>query len=79
MRIVIIATPTSIDNKTTKVNRLREDKFFVVFLLGFCFVVGLCFIIFVKLRMFLISKNLVIIFKLNTILLIKIYRFYQTQ
>jgi hypothetical protein len=34
----MVATPTSIDNKTTKVKRLREDKFSVFFLffnLGF--------------------------------------------
>jgi hypothetical protein len=28
-------TPTSIDNKTTKVKRLKEDRFCVFFCLGF--------------------------------------------
>jgi hypothetical protein len=42
-------TLASIDNKRTKVERLREDKFcvfFCFFLFGFCFVVGPFFIYF---------------------------------
>jgi hypothetical protein len=70
-------TPTSIDNKTTKVKRLREDKFCVFFaflLFGFCFMVGPFFYTFVKPRKKFISKNLIIIFKLRTI-----ESFYYTQ
>jgi hypothetical protein len=63
-----IATPTSTYNKTTKVKRPREDRFclFAFLLFEFCFVVGL-FHAFVKLRKFFITKNLVLIFKLNII------------
>jgi hypothetical protein len=42
-------TPTSINNKTTKVIRLRKDRFYVFFpflLSGVCFVVGPFFIYF---------------------------------
>jgi len=67
---VITATPTSIDNKTTKVKKKRENRFYVFFaflLFGFCFMVGPFFYNFIKPRKFFISKNLVIIFKLSTI------------
>jgi len=64
-------TPTSTNNETTKVKRLREGRFcvflFFFFLFGFCFVVGHIYYAFVKLKKFFITKNLVIIFKLNTI------------
>jgi hypothetical protein len=67
----MIVTPTSIDNKTTKVKRLKEDRFCVLFLLLFClgFVLWrvLFLYTFVKHRNFFISKILVIIFKLNII------------
>jgi len=46
----MIATPTSIDNKTTKVKKLREDSFCVLFfafiLSRFCFVEGSFFVYF---------------------------------
>jgi hypothetical protein len=58
--------PTSIDNKTTKVTRLKEDRFCVFFCLGFV-CGGSFFYTFINLRKFHISKNLVIIFKLSTI------------
>ncbi len=65
-----IATLASIDNKTTKVKSLREDRFGVFFSLSwFCFV-GVLFLFKIfssSLENFLISKNLVIIFKLSTI------------
>jgi hypothetical protein len=64
-------TPTSIDNKTTKVKRLREDKFCVLF--GFL-LWWVLFYTLVKRRKFFISKNLVIIFKLSII-----ESFYYTQ
>ncbi len=65
-------TPTSIDNKTTKVKRLREDRFCIF---SFCFsfiLVLFCggsffYTLSSNLESFFISKNLVIIFKLNTI------------
>ncbi len=62
-------TPTSTNNKTTKVKRLREDRFclFAFLLFRFCFVVGLFFNVFFKLKKFFITKNLVIIFKIITI------------
>jgi hypothetical protein len=47
-RIVTI-TPTLIDNKTTKVIRLREDRFYVFFSFlssSFCFVMGSFFMYF---------------------------------
>ncbi len=71
-----ITTLASINNKTTKVKRLKEARFciyflkliFFAFLLSrFCFVVFFFFNTFVKPRKFFILKNLVIIFKLNTI------------
>jgi hypothetical protein len=68
---VTTITPTSIDNKKTKVKRLREDRFCVFILQFFCqgFVLWWVFFLctFFKLRKKIISKNLVIIFKLNTI------------
>jgi hypothetical protein len=63
-------TPASTDNETTKVKRLREDRFcvFLLFFLSrFCFVMGHIYYVFVKLKKKIITKNLVIIFKLNTI------------
>jgi len=41
----MITTLTSIDNKTTKVKRLRENRFclFAFLLSRFCFMVGLFF------------------------------------
>jgi len=70
---VTTTTPTSIDNKTTKVKRLREDRF-CVFFFFFCFSFvwvlfcgGSFFYTFVKLRKFYFSKNLIIIFKLSII------------
>jgi hypothetical protein len=55
----------SIHNKTTKVKRLRENRFSIFLLSRFCFVVSLFFYTFDKLRNFFISKNLFIIFKLS--------------
>jgi hypothetical protein len=69
-RIVMIATPTSTDNKITKVKRLREYEFCVFFtflLFGFCFIAGLFFYASIKLKIIFITKNLVIIYKLNII------------
>ncbi len=61
------ATPTSIDNKTTKVKRVREDRFCVFFVLVL-FCGGSFFLILLSsLKISFISKNLVIIFKLSTI------------
>jgi hypothetical protein len=63
------ATPTSTKNKTTKVKRPRENRFYV-FLLFFCsgFVLwSFFFYALVKLRKFFITKNLVLIFRLSTI------------
>jgi hypothetical protein len=67
----MIVTLTSIENKTTKVKTLRENGF-CVFFFSFVWVLfcggSLIYIyIFVKLKKFYISKNLVIIFKLNAI------------
>ncbi len=67
---MITTTPASINNKTTKVKKIKEDRFYVFFaflLFGFCFMVGPFFYTFIKPRKFFISKNLVIIFKLSTI------------
>jgi hypothetical protein len=64
---MMATTLTSIHNKTTKVKRLKENRFSVFLLSRFCFVVGLFFYAFDKLRKFFISKNLFIIFKLNII------------
>jgi hypothetical protein len=64
-----VTTPTSTNNKTTKVKRLKEDKF-CVFLFFFCldFILWwVFFYAFVKLKKKIITKNLVIIFKLSTI------------
>jgi len=64
----MIITLASINNKTTKVKRLRVDRFCVFFFcLGFVLWRVLFFHTYVKLRKFSISKNLVIIFKLSTI------------
>jgi hypothetical protein len=64
------ATLTSTDNKTTKVKRPKENRFYV-FLFFFCpsFVLWWFFFFyaFVKLRKFFITKNLVFIFKLNIV------------
>jgi len=66
---MMTTTPTSTNNKTTKVKRLREDRFclFAFLLSRFCFVVGFFFNAFVQLRKFFITKNIIILFKLNTI------------
>jgi hypothetical protein len=64
------ATPTSIDNKTTKVKRPREEWFCIFllfFFLGFVLWWVLFFYVFVKLKLFFITKNLLLILKLNTI------------
>jgi hypothetical protein len=67
---VMITTPTSIDNKTTKVKRPREDGF-CVFLFFFCPGLILWWVLFfyafVKFNKKNITKNLVLIFKLSTI------------
>ncbi len=63
-------TLASIDNKTTKVFRLKVDRFYVSFCFSFVLVLfcsGSFFYTLDKLKKFFISKNLVIIFKLNTI------------
>jgi hypothetical protein len=54
MRIVTIATPASIDNKTTKVKRLKEDEVCVwfFFCLGCVLWWALFLYAFVKLRIF---------------------------
>jgi hypothetical protein len=57
---------TSIGNKTTKVKRLKENKFcvFCFLLFGFCFVVGLFFLyVSIKPKKFFITKNMVITYK----------------
>jgi len=62
-------TPTSTNNKTTKVKRPRENRF-CVFLLFFClgFILwSVFFYAFVNFRKKIITKNLVFIFKLSTI------------
>jgi hypothetical protein len=56
--------PISINNKTTKVKRLREGGFCVFcFFLNVLFCCGSFFYIFVKPKKFLITKNLVITYK----------------
>jgi hypothetical protein len=60
-------TLASIDNKRTKVERLREDKFCVFFCLGFALWWVLFLILLSSLKSLFISKNLVIIFKLSSI------------
>jgi hypothetical protein len=55
-KIVMIATPTSIDNKITKVKRPREDRF-CVFLLFFCLGFVLWWVLFFMLLSSL-TKNL---------------------
>jgi hypothetical protein len=56
----MITTPASIGNKTTKVQRLKEDGFCIFcifFYLGFCFVVGPFYDnIFVKLKKYISPK-----------------------
>ncbi len=67
--IVMITALASTDNKITKVKRLREDGF-CVFCFSFVWVLfcgGSFFNAFIKLRNFFIIKNLIIIYKLNTI------------
>jgi hypothetical protein len=69
--MVTTITLTSIDNNTTKVKRLKEYGFCVfcfsfVWVL-FCGVSFFFFNVFIKLRNFFITKNLVIIYKLNII------------
>jgi hypothetical protein len=59
-----VTTPTSTNNKTTKIKRLREDRFcvFVLFLLSeFCFVVGPFFMFLSSLKSFFITKTIIII------------------
>ncbi len=55
------STLASINNKRTKVKRLREDRFCVFFaflLSGFCFVAGLFFIYFCRaLKVFYLQKS----------------------
>jgi hypothetical protein len=64
------ATLTSTNNNTIKVKRPREDRFciFLLFFLSkFCFVVGCFFYALIKFRIFFITNNVVLIFKLSTI------------
>jgi hypothetical protein len=65
----MIATPSSISNKTTKVMNLREVEF-CVFCFSFFWVLfcgGSFFLTFLSSPKKIIGKNLVVTYKLNTI------------
>ncbi len=67
-RIVTIVAPTPMGNKTTKVKRLKEDRFCIFlyfFFVSALFCGGSFFYAFIKFRKFFITKNLVVIYKLS--------------